>query len=303
MRKLLTALALTTIAAAAIAQQQVPVTTPPVPIVREQVDNIVKGQAALVLTPEQIEQLKLGTAQARQQMVSPYPQNKVAKPVARPFYIDPTESDAPKMVRLSSGWITSLVFSDTNGNPWFVKSVSLDCSLFTDGVSCPGESAGSAKEKTSTNIVKLQPKLMYAYGNVVVELEDLASPITFVLTAGQSNEVDSQISARISGRNPNARPQIIAMDRIPEADGAMGAFLDGVAPQGAVRLKVGGMGADAWTLNGKLYLRTRHTLLSPAFMNHVGSADGMHVYAFNRVYPSLIVSINGNGSALTISGN
>ncbi|WP_432262871.1 DotH/IcmK family type IV secretion protein [Cupriavidus sp. TMH.W2] len=306
MRKLLTALALTTTAAAAPAQQQVPLTTPPVPIVREQVDSIVKGQAALVLTPEQIEQLKLGTAQARKQMVSPYPQNKVAKPVARPFYIDPTDSDAPRLVRLESGWITSLVFSDTNGNPWFVKSVSLDCSQFTDGVSCPGDAGGAGaggKEKSSTNIVKLQPKFMYGYGNVVVELEDLASPITFVLTVGQSNEVDSQISARISGRNPNARPQIMAMDRLPEADGAMGAFLDGVPPPGAVRLKVGGTGADAWTLNGKLYLRTRHTLLSPAFMNHVGSADGMHVYAFNRVYPSLLVSINGKGSSLTISGN
>ncbi|WP_454727984.1 MULTISPECIES: DotH/IcmK family type IV secretion protein [Cupriavidus] len=300
MRKSLGATLLAATAIAAQAQQQ-PVTTPPVPIVQETVNSAVQEQRALVLTPEQIEQLKLGAANARKQMVTPYPQNKIAKPVSRPFYIDPDAVQPPRMVRLTSGWITPLVFSDTNGNPWLVKSVSLDCSLITDGVSC-GEQ-GASKGAAPTNIVKLQPKLMYAYGNVVVELEDLPSPLTFVVTVGQSDEVDAQIPVRVSGRNPNAKPQIIAMDRVPESDTSMGGFLDGVPAQGAVRLKVGGSGADAWMLNGKLYLRTRHTLLSPAFVNHVGSADGMHVYAFNRVYPSLLVSIDGKASALNISGN
>ncbi|MGE8449740.1 MAG: DotH/IcmK family type IV secretion protein [Pseudomonadales bacterium] len=303
MRKILGVCTLAVAAGAHAQAQQQQVSTPPVPIIQETVRSTVQEQNALVLTPEQIEQLKLGASNARKQMISPYPQNKVAKPVTRTFYIEPDAAQPPRMVRLSSGWITPLVFSDTNGNPWFVKSVSLDCSLVTDGVSCGERTANSNGAAAATNIVKLAPKLMYAYGNVVVELEDLPSPLTFVVTAGQSDEVDAQIPVRVAGRNPNAKPQIIAMDRMPELDTAMGGFLDGVPPQGAVRLKVGGYGAEAWMLNGKLYLRTRHTLLSPAFANHVGSADGMHVYAFNRVYPSLLVSIDGKANAMNISGN
>lgn len=303
MKKLLVAGVLLALATGAGAQQQPTTMSPPVPILKATVDSIVQEQSQLVLTPEQIEQLKAGSAKARQQMVSPYPKNKIAKSVVRSFYIEPDGSQAPRLVRLSSGSITALVFSDTNGNPWFVKSVSLDCNSFTDGTSCNDQQQGGADKRGPTNIVKLQPKLMYAYGNIVVELEDLASPIIFLLTAGESNEVDASISARVAGRNPNARPQIIAMDRIPDADAAMGGFLDGVPPQGATKLKVGGGHAEAWTFKDKLYLRTRHTLLSPSFINHVGSADGMHVYAFDRIYPSLLVSINGKGSALSVSGN
>lgn len=50
--------------------------------------------------------------------------------------------------------------------------------------------------------------------------------------------------------------------------------------KGARRLDVTGNKAEAWALDGALYLRTRVSVLSPAFKNHVGSADGMHVYKF-----------------------
>jgi len=290
------------IAAPALAQLQAQAVTPPIPIIKQSVGNIVDEQAALVLTPEQIEKLKLGPARARQQMITPYPQNKIAKPVVRSITIEPDSTRQPTHVRLAMGSISALVFSDSNGNPWFVRSVSLDCNSFTDGVSC-GEQSGGNDKRSPTNIVKLQPKLMYAYGNIVIELEELGSPVILLLSAGSADEVDIQLNARVIGRNPNAKPQIIAMDRIPEADSAMGAFLDGVPPSGATRMKVGGGSAEAWTLGGKLYLRTRYALLSPAFINHVGSADGMHIYAFDRVYPSLLVSINGKGSSLSITGN
>lgn len=274
--------------------------SPPIPIVKDVVDSVVKEQQALILTPEQIEAIKKTTAKARETEAFQYPNKFIAKPVARSFYIEPDSTQQPRMVRLSMGTITSLVFSDINGNPWYVASASFDCALFDDGKAC-GRGAG-AQPATPTNTIKLQPIRPYAYGNIVVELEGLPGPVIFMLSTGQSDENDVRIDARVSGRNPNAKPQAIAMDRMPEHDSVMGYILDGVTPQGAQRLKVTGGQADGWILNGALYVRTRLSVLSPAFTNHVGSADGMHVYKFFSVIPNLLVSANGKTTTLFVSG-
>lgn len=273
---------------------------PKIPIVRGIVDNVVDEQRAYILTGEQIEKLKDTASNARKANVSPYPSGQIAKPVSRAYYIDADSAQQTRMIRLSAGIISSFVFSDTNGNPWLIKSVSFDCSLFSDGVTCQNNQQG--KSSSPTNILKMQPIQPYAYGNVVVELEESGSPINFMLSTGQSTENDVRIDVRVSGRNPNAKPQIISLDRMPEHDMAMGDFLDGVAPQTAVKLQISGGKAEAWLLNGALYIRTRLSILSPAFTNKVGSADGLNVFKYYSVVPQLLASVNGKTSTLFVSG-
>lgn len=274
--------------------------SPPIPIIKGVVESVVNEQKAIVLTPEQMESIKQTTSKAREAEPFQYPNKFIAKPVVRSFYIEPDATQQPRMVRLFLGTITSLVFSDLNGNPWLISAVSFDCAQFDDGKTCQrGNSQGTPPP---TNIVKLQPMKPYAYGSIVIELEGLPSPITFMLSTGQSDENDIRIEARVSGRNPNAKPQAIVLDKMPEHDPLMGYFLDGVPPQGAQRLKVGGGQADGWMMNGALYLRTRLSILSPAFTNHVGSADGMHVYKFFSVIPNLLASANGKTMTLFVSG-
>lgn len=276
-----------------------PDVSPPIPIVKSVVDSVVKEQQSLVLTPEQIEEIKRTSAKARQTEPFNYPDKFIAKPVTRSFDIEPDSASQPRMIRLFSGTITSLVFSDLNGNPWFVSSVSFDCTLFDDGKSCGKSPQG---QQQPTNTVKLQPLRPYAYGNIVIELEGMPSPIIFMLSTGQSEENDIRIDARVAGRNPNAKPQAVSLDKMPEHDSKMGDFLDGVAPQGAQKVKVSGGQAEGWVLGGALYLRTRLSVLSPAFSNHAGSADGMHVYKFFTVVPNLLASANGKTLTLFVSG-
>lgn len=310
MKQKIMVVALLLVASAAFAQATGPTDTskpvtpydvsPPIPIIKEVVDSVVKEQQAIVLTPEQLESVKRTTAKARESEPFQYPNKFIAKPVNRSFYIEPDATEQPRMVRLFLGTITSFVFSDINGNPWLISSVSFDCGQFDDGKTCQrGNSQGTP---TPTNIVKLQPMKPYAYGNIVVELEGLPSPVTFMLSTGQSNENDIRIEARVYGRNPNAKPQTIVLDKMPEHDPFMGDFLDGVPPKGAQRLKIGGGQADGWMVNGALYLRTRLSILSPAFTNHVGSADGMNVYKFFSVIPNLFASANGKTMTLFVSG-
>lgn len=271
---------------------------PVAPVVRDMVESEVQEKRAYILTPRQIELLKKDAAEARKANISAYPEGKIAKPVSRSFTIDPEVTQAPRLIRLWSGIISTIVFSDYNGNPWLIKSVSFDCQLFDDGVTCKGAS----QKPPPTNILKIQPMTPYSYGNVVVELEELASPVTFILAAGQSDETDVTISSRVIGRNPNAKPQSMVLSRMPEHDGMMGYFLDGVPPKGAVKLHVGGGQAEAWQHNGALYVRTRLSILSPAFSDHAGSADGTHVYKYQSVFPQLLASVNGIPTTLHVSG-
>lgn len=273
--------------------------SPPIPIVRGVVDAAVKEQAAYILTPDQIELLKQSSSEARKANISPYPRGTISKPVSRSFNIDSDSMQQTRMIRLSAGAITSLVFTDMNGNPWLIKSSAFDCGNFNDGT-CNAQGAGASK--SPTNIMKIQPVVPYAYGNIVIELEDMASPIIFMMSAGQANETDVRIDARVAGRNPNAKPQAISLDRMPEHDSAMGYFLDGVAPQGATKVKISGGQAEGWVLNGALYLRTRLSVLSPAFMNKVGSADGINVFKYFSVVPQLLASVDGKPTTLYVSG-
>lgn len=274
----------------------------PIPIMKEVVSGIVNEQRAVILRPEQLEAVRNDQGMLRQQNVFQYPNRFVAKPVVRSITIRPGSTEAPRMVRLFAGAVTTFVFSDMNGNPWYIKSVSFDCSLFEDGVSC----GRGQQPKDPTNILKLQPQpnQPYAYGNLVVELDGLNDTAMFTLSTGQSDENDMKILARVEGRNPNARPEVVVVDKMPEEDPMMGYFLDGVPPPGASALKVGGGDSTtrAWALNGALYIRTRLSLVSPAFKNHVGSADGMHVYKYPSLFPSVLASASGKTTSLLISG-
>ena len=277
--------------------------SPPIPIVKGIVEGVVGEQRALILTPDQAEAIKRTISGARMQEQFQYPNKFIAKPVVRSMVFEQDSSKQPRMLRLFMGTVTALVFSDLNGNPWLVSRVTLDCNQFDDGTSCrTNGGGGQSGTPAPTNIVKVWPTKPYAYGNIMVELEGYASPITLMMSTGQSDENDIRIDARVAGKNPNAPPQPIQLSRMPDHDGMMGYFLDGVAPQGATRLKVSGGPAEAWSSNGALYLRTRLSILSPAFTNHVGSADGMHVYKFYSVIPNLLASANGKTTTLIVSG-
>lgn len=273
--------------------------TVPIPIIKELVDDIVNEKNETILSTDQIEALREKSAKARQTEPFFYPDKFVAKPVYKRIEIRADENDnEPRMIRLFYGMVTTIVFSDQNGNPWLVNNVSIECKLFDDGRLC---SAGDKKAEP-TNVIKLWPKRPYAYGNIVVELEGQPSPYTFLLSTGQSTENDVKVSVRVEGRNPGARPQVINFDRLPEHDSNIAYFLDGVPPEGAKRVKVSGGQAEGWLLNNSLYIRTRLNILSPAFINHVGSADGMRVYKFFSPHPNLLASKDGQTMTIFITG-
>lgn len=278
----------------------------PIPITKEIVQRLVDDKRARVLTPKQIESVRDSADAARQAAVSPYPRGMIAEPRSRSIIFRPEVGRTPEVVEMWQGTLSTLVFTDMNGNPWNIKSISLDCSIFDDGRVCAQGDPGQATKGGAgdpTNMVSLRAITPYSYGNTVVRLDGLPTPVIFVLRTGKAKFTDMEVSVRVEGRNPSAPPQIVSMQGLPGFDERMGDFLNGLPPDGAARMKVAGAAAEAWLFNGAMYVRTRLSLLSPAFTDRVGSAEGVVVYKYPRFVPTLLATINGAPTTLIVSGN
>lgn len=263
--------------------------------VRKVVNGYVEEQTGLILTPDEIELIKKARASAVRQMVSPYPEGRIAKPIIRAFTYEPDSIKEPRMVCLSQGVLTTFVFSDQQGNPWMLTKAKFDKSLFSDG------EEGKTGSAAPTNMLTVSPVRQYAYGTVVVELEGMPTPVIYTLSTGQCETVDVRVDTRVAGRNPNSSAQVMILEKTPDIDPAMSQFLDGLPPQGSAKLTLKGGAGDAWLYAGRVYIRTKLTVLSPAFSNHAGTTDGVHIYVFNKIVPRILASVSGKPTDLLLS--
>lgn len=121
-----------------------------------------------------------------------------------------------------------------------------------------------------------------------------------MLMAGQK-ELDGRVEVRVEGRGPNAQ---INSASLPEGtDGRLLSVLDGVPPQGGVRLKVYGLDqVSAWMLpDHTMVVRSPVRIIKPATTQFVSSSDGTYVYTFPPS-PRLLGIANGKFVDLSISG-
>jgi intracellular multiplication protein IcmK len=77
--------------------------------------------------------------------------------------------------------------------------------------------------------------------------------------------------------------------------------LDGVPPAGSTALKVSGGGCEVWLSGDRMFVRTHYTVLSPAWLSTMSSADGTKAYEMPKA-PLLLVSQNGKVVPLKVEG-
>ena len=78
-------------------------------------------------------------------------------------------------------------------------------------------------------------------------------------------------------------------------------ILEGVAPKGSSALKISGGPAQAWYGSNHLYLRTRLTLISPAWIATMSSTDGMKAYEMPKT-PLILGFQDGQSIQLKVEG-
>lgn len=235
------------------------------------------------MSPEQIivlRELYNRSKQASQQSALIPP-----RPTASSKSVDLSPGATPPIIRMASGFITSLVFVDGTGTPWPVRAYDIgDSSAYT-----------VMWDKGSTLMV--QAATEYKAGNLAVLLEGLSTPVMVTLLPGQK-AVDYRVDLQVPLMGPNAKP---VKSSVNMADnGSLIQVLDGITPPNARSIAVNRDDTQIWVAkNHKMYMRTRMTLLSPGWTASMTSADGTHAYEM-PVSPVILASNNGQTISITL---
>lgn len=241
---------------------------------------------ALPMTPDQIHRLKqLFTAT---QYAQAAPAGTPPRPVATSQMVNLAPGATPPVIRLAQGFVTSLVFIDSTGAPWPIEAYSIgDPSRF------------NIQWNKTDNTLMIQAMSLYNYGNLAVRLKGLVTPVMLTLIPGQK-DVDYRVDLRVQGLGPNAQPLIGEV--LPNSTNPiLLGVLDGIPPPGSKELSVCGTDIQAWLLGNKLYLRSHFTILSPAWLATLSSADGTKAYEMQKT-PMLLISLHGKAVPVKIEG-
>lgn len=211
------------------------------------------------------------------------------KPTATSQFVNLSPGSTPPVIRLSQGFVSSLVFLDSTGAPWPITAYDLG-----------DPTAFNIQWDKTSNTLMIQASKLYTYGNLAVKLQGLNTPVMLTLIPGQK-AVDYRVDLRVQGYGPNAKNLPMEDGIPPAASDLLLHVLEGVPPNGSTRLTVSGGDARAWLLNDRMYVRTNLTVLSPGWIGSMTSADGMHAYEMQKA-PVLLVSWHGKVMQLKVEG-
>ncbi len=174
---------------------------------------------------------------------------------------------APPEIAVAVGYVTTLTVLDATGQPWPIIDIGV------------GGNFDIPAPETNGHIIRITPMTRYGYGNLSVRLKDLATPITFRLSAG-GDIVHYRYDARIPRNGPNAKVSLIERQKITAGDDVIMSVLDNSIPSGAKKLKVTGTDrrTAAYKVGDRTFVRTPLSMISPSWDASVSSADGMTVY-------------------------
>lgn len=249
----------------------------------EAFDNMTKN--ILPLSPSQIELLRnLYDDTQRAAAVTP---GTPPRPTSASVVVNLSPGATPPVIRLSAGFVTSLVFVDSTGAPWPIDAYSLG-----------NPAAFNIQWDKKSNILLVQAVTAHRMGNMAVILRGLNTPVMLNLNPGQP-AMDVRVDIRVPGLGPEAKT---TYEGLPGTESPLLLnLLDGIPPPGAKALKASDCEDCAWLVGEKLYLRTRFTVISPGWISTLSSADGTHVYEMQPT-PLVLATYNGKTIKLKIEG-
>lgn len=244
------------------------------------------AETMLPMSPEQIKRLRelFNQTQAAAATTPGTP----PRPTISSQYVKLEPGATPTVIRLAQGYVTTLAFLDSTGQPWPV-----------DNYDIGNPQAFNIQWDKKSNLLMIQATSLYNVGNLAIQLRGLETPVMVTLISGQK-AVDYRIDLRIPGNGPNAKA-LLGRNLPQSADPALLNILEGVPPAGNTILKISGGLAQAWLVSDHLYLRTRLTLISPAWIATMSSPDGMKAYEMPKT-PLILGFEDGQSIQLKIEG-
>ncbi len=245
-------------------------------------------QQNMPMSPEQV--VKMRQRIDLSQRASAITPNIPPKSVSSTIMVNLAPGATPPAVRLSQGYVSSLVFVDSTGTPWPIASFDVG-----------NPKAVNMQWDGKSNILLMQSVTPYISGDIVVRLVGLPTPITLELVSGQ-RVVDYRVDIHVSGIGPNTKELPLGTDLPNSANQLLLGVLDGVAPAGSRALNVtGASNTQVWMLGDKMYMRTRFTVLSPGWVGKMVSPDGMIAYEIPKT-STVLISRYGEPVQLKVEG-
>jgi intracellular multiplication protein IcmK len=251
---------------------------------------------AIPLTPEMIQELerRYGAAQQAEEQAT----QQVASPVSRMISVTFEPGQATSIIQTVRGYPTAISFFDATGQPWPIGwNTNSNAANVAGGTNCnTSQSASGGNGSPSvdavgfyvcvpvkgSNTIEITPMSLVPRGGLVVNLQNGPKPLSFLMIAGR-DRYDADMSVHVSDRGPNAKVMVDTRPGAPVTGAPyLNAMLAGVAPADAVPLDVSGVSPDdvmAWRLGGETYIRTRFTLMSPAWDASESGEGGTTIYA------------------------
>lgn len=201
--------------------------------------------------------------------------------------LEPGRSPVP--VHTTANIATSLVFHDSTGQPWPITSV-------TNGA--PKHFQILRPELPDGNILNVMPTQGYATSTIVVTLEGRDIPLVIRLESDSvrspERRADALVLVQLAHHGPKASMPLVK-DIRETADSTMLSFLDRVPPKDSVKMRFEPKAENVsiWEYGNKLYIRTAHPLIWPAWNAVVNGAGNTRCYEAPRT-GRIMLSINGN---------
>lgn len=253
-----------------------------------------QAQATIApLTPDEIRQLRVQQTEQNRALATPGI-TAVPRITAQTVSLQPGAS--LPLVRTAVNWPATVSFIDSTGAPWKILGDPVSGSPDIDVKWIPGMS-----------FMVITAKRDFVNTLVTVGLEGLPVPLQISVMSGEADTakktwtVDARLDLRIPRRGPGAAPDAPGPSRIGLHDDVLQAFLDGVPPSGAKRLKTTGSVPDTavWQQGDDLYIRSRADIRDE-FDTTLSSADGTHLWKL-PVTPRVAFSVDGRTEALSIA--
>lgn len=198
----------------------------------------------------------------------------------------------PQVLRVGADMVSTIMFTDVTGQPWPIAGV------------VPG-SKGWVDIKTdperAPHIFTVTPQASYVMTNLSVWLQDSTTPV-IIQVVSDKRRVDSLLELVPQARGPLAKKNSVEFAVSPQViSGEQNDLMSGLTPAGATPLKVMGGDAQAWILNGKMYLRSRMMLRAPSARFVFSNSDGTKVYEL-PVTPVINMVDDGRNVAIKVAG-
>ncbi|WP_166643221.1 DotH/IcmK family type IV secretion protein [Erwinia sp. LJJL01] len=201
------------------------------------------------------------------------------------------------VLRTTTHQASTVMFTDNTGAPWPLGAPPWNGNPDGFAVSFIPDSS----------VMTVQARRQYDRGNVTVYLKGLAVPVIIDVNSGEagsratSRVIDGRLDLRVPQRGPQAKRLTTGVARIGLNNPTLQAFLDGVPPAEAKRLKTQGALPDTqvWQMGDDLFIRTRSEIRDEFELTQA-SGDGTWLYKL-PLTPEVAFSHAGKTVYLSIS--